>query len=333
MSVLEPAAWKHLGLLRVIARFIQIFPVLLAFGCDFEQSTPLKVASHEWPGYEPLHLARELGYYDEKLIQVYEVASATSAIRAFRNGNIDVAALTLDEVLLLLQDNIPVKVLLVMDVSKGADAILARAPIASLNDLKGKRIGVESMALGAYMLSRALDFAQLDQEQITPVYVPFNKHESAFQNREIDALVTFDPVKSKLVATGANILLDSSQLPNEIVDVLAIHEQALIQKTQAVKLLLRGWFDALDYIDTHRQDAAERIARRIDSTPSEFLASLQTIELAGKNTNQDLLIDFPPRLETTCRRLSQVMLERSLLLRPLDTEKLFVSDLKQYFSP
>lgn len=317
----------------LISRLLTVLPLIFVMSCDSEMIAPLKVASHEWPGYEPLHLARDLGYYNEKLIQLYEVASATSTIRAFRNGNIEVAALTLDEVLLLLQDKIPIKIIMVMDVSKGADAIVAHPPISSLKELKGKRIGVESMALGAYMLSRALDFAELDKESINPVYIPFNKHESAFLNHEIDALVTFEPAKGKLILKGANLLLDSSQLPNEIVDVLVIHEQALRQKPQAVKALIRGWFDTLDYIQNHKQDAAERVARRIDSTPDDFLASLETIELANRSTNLELLTGYPPQLEHTCQRLAQLMLNRSLLTQSLPVKNLFIPDVQRYLSP
>lgn len=316
-----------------LGRLFLFFVILLFTGCNADTPSPLKVASHEWPGYEPLHLARELKYYDEKLIQVYEVASATSAIRAFRNGYIEVAALTLDEVLLLLQDNIPIKILLILDVSKGADAILAHAPLSTLNDLKGKRIGVESMALGAYMLSRALDFSQLEKSQIEPVYVPFNKQESAFLKHEIDALVTFEPIKGKLIAKGANVLMDSTQLPNEIVDVLVIHAKALQEKPQAVKSLITGWFQALQYIQNQKQDAAERIARRIDSTPEDFLASLATIELPDKATNLQLLSGRPPALKNTCQRLAQVMLDHSLLVHAVQVDELFAPDIQSYFVP
>lgn len=318
--------------LKIVIRLLWLFSILVFVGCDSETSSPLKIASHEWPGYEPLHLARELGYFDENQIQVFEVASATSAIRAFRNGNIEVAALTLDEVLLLLQDNVPVKILLVLDVSKGADAIVAHPPISTLKALKGKRIGVESMALGAYMLSRALDFAGLYNNDVTPVYVPFNKHESSFLSHDIDALVTFEPVKGKLIAKGATPLLDSRQLPNEIVDVLVIHEKALQDKPAAVTALIKGWFKALDYLQTQKPDAAQIIARRIDSTPSEFLTSLETIDLPDRNGNLALLSGNPPALDITCKRLMNVMLSHSLLVRELQINELFIPNIQTYLT-
>lgn len=302
---------------------------LISGGCDWPIERPLKVASHEWPGYEPLHLARELGYFDEEKIHVYEVPSATASIRAFRNGYIDVVALTLDEALLLLEDKVPIKVLLVMDVSNGADAIVARPPIQSLKDIKDKAVGVESMALGAYMLTRALIKGGLQPESVKPIYIPFNKHEEAYKQHLVDILVTFEPVKSKIVQLGGRILIDSKELPNEIFDVLVIRETALNSHLQEVKSLLNGWFKAVDYLASNKEDAAFTVARRINSTPEQFINSLNDIILPSFEDNQRFLAGNDPELIHIAQQLSSVMLSNNLLSTELDIHSLIYSDINK----
>jgi len=46
----------------------------------------------------------------------------------------------------------------------------------------------------------------------------------AFKKRQVDAIVTFEPVKSELLSSGANILFDSHQIPGRIVDVLVVRK-------------------------------------------------------------------------------------------------------------
>jgi NitT/TauT family transport system substrate-binding protein len=305
----------------------------LLVSCDQNIQPPLRVASHEWPGYEPLHLARELGYFDERAIHIYETPSATSSIRAFRNGYIDVAALTLDESLLLLQDQIAAKVLLVMDISNGADAVLARPPRQTLAELKGARVGLESMALGAYMLTRTLALAGLTEEDIETVYVPFNEHLNAYQNKDIDAIVTFEPAKGKIIQAGANVLLDSRQLKNEIIDVLVIRESALFAHQESVKQLVDGWFKALDTIRQNPKEAAAKIAQRINASPDDFLISLQDIVLPTREQNLAFLSGEEPTLPQIADQLAKVMIQQRLLLKTVNTQSLLYSQMDQLIGP
>lgn len=121
----------------------------LALGCDVPHKPPLLLGTNAWLGYEPLYLSRELGYWTPEQVHLVEYLSSSETLRAFRNREIDAAALTLDEVLLLLQDGVDIKAILITDVSLGGDAILARQGIGSVKALKGHRVAVESSALGA----------------------------------------------------------------------------------------------------------------------------------------------------------------------------------------
>lgn len=309
-------------------RFYLLLLGLILTGCDNDLVSPLRVASHEWPGYEPLHLARELGFYDEHKIHVYEVPSATSTIRAFRNGYIDVAALTLDEALLLLQDQVPIKILLVMDVSNGADAVLGGGSVETLGDLKGKRIGVESSALGAYMLSRTLNKANLTYQDIEPVYIPFNKHVQAYQQQQVDALVTFEPNKTLIQKSGGKVLLDSRELANEIFDVLVIRESVIASHRDAVTQLIEGWFKALTYLETQPKNAADRISKRINVSGDEFLNSLKEISIPNRAQNKEFLTGYSPQLLITGQRLAEVMIKNQLLVRPVDATNLIYHDIE-----
>ena len=92
----------------------------------------LVVTAGAWPGYEPLFLARQLGWLDSAQIRLGEVPSNASSMYALSTGVADAAALTLDEVLLLRSQGIPLAVVLVFNNSAGADMLVVRPDILSL---------------------------------------------------------------------------------------------------------------------------------------------------------------------------------------------------------
>jgi NitT/TauT family transport system substrate-binding protein len=157
---------------------VSFFLAMLAIlaGCTQEPQTPLRVGTNVWPGYEPLYLARDQGYYPPQSVRLVEYTSASEVIRAFRNGAIDAAALTLDEVLLLAETTPDVSVVLALDVSHGADVILAQPALSSLRDFKGRRVGVEATALGAYMLTRAPQTVDLTPTDVRTVSLEVFEH-------------------------------------------------------------------------------------------------------------------------------------------------------------
>ena len=89
-------------------KILLVVSVVFLFGCTTPGNEPLKLGTNLWIGYEPLYLARNLGYFTPEEISLYEMPSTSDVIRAFENGLIDCAALTLDETFLLLQDSIEV---------------------------------------------------------------------------------------------------------------------------------------------------------------------------------------------------------------------------------
>lgn len=290
--------------------------------CAQAPQDPLRVGTNVWPGYEPLFLAKNLGYYQGSAVELRSYPSATEVSQAFRNGDIEVAALTIDETLLLAQTNPDIRVILITNFSNGADVLMSKPEIKTLQNLKGKKIGVESNAVGGYILSRALDKAGLLLTDIQVVSLGVSEHEQAYKQNLIDAVVTFEPVRSKLLTEGAKILFDSSQIPQEIIDVLVVREPTLIQRQADLKVLLEGWFRALNYNQQNPLDAAKQMAIRQQVSPEQFIASLKLLTIPDRQTNLKLLSKTDRSLLENTQRLLTVMLDKKLLERSIPLEPL-----------
>ncbi len=175
-------------------RYCILFFTLVVSGCLPHYEPPLTLGTNLWIGYEPLYLARELDYYRNQNIRLVELGSTSQALDALRVGKLDMAAVTLDEAILLTQENLPIKVIWVMNISAGADALVVKPQIKQASDLRGKRIGVEQTAVGAYLLSSFLARTGLELAEIKIVSLPLDEHLPAWKSQKVDALITFDPV-------------------------------------------------------------------------------------------------------------------------------------------
>jgi NitT/TauT family transport system substrate-binding protein len=291
-------------------------------GCIREPEPALRIGTNVWIGSEPLYLARELGHLDLGAVQLVEYPSASEVLRAYRNQAIDGMVISLDELFSLAVDGLQPRAILVVDVSHGADAVVGRRGMRSMHDLKGRPVAVESGALGAFVLSRALALNGMQPADVKVVHLESNEQPGAFEKGQIDGAVTFDPYRVQLLRSGATTLFDSTQIPGEIVDLVAVRASVLEKQPNAVRALLSGWFAALEYMKLDPKDAARRMGIRQQTSGEQFLAALRGLHIPSREQNLRMLGGAAPELSLTGRRLMALMLDSKLLRDKLEIETL-----------
>jgi NitT/TauT family transport system substrate-binding protein len=295
--------------------------LLLALaGCMREPEPALRIGTNVWIGSEPLYLARELGALDPATVQLVEYPSASEVLRAFRNQAIDGMVISLDELFGLAADGFQPRIILVVDVSHGADVVVGRRGMRTMHDLKGKSVAVESSALGAFVLSRALALNGMQASDVNVVHLESNEQPSAFEKGEVDGAVTFDPYRAQFLRAGATTLFDSTQIPGEIVDLLAVRANVYERQPRKIRELLNGWFGALDYMKREPRDAARRMGVRQQTTGEQFLAAQRGLHIPSREENLRMLGGAKPELAVTGRRLMALMVDAKLLRTELAIE-------------
>ena len=317
-------AWHRYRRLIGMLAWLALVSVLAS--CARETEPTLRIGTNVWIGSEPLYLARELGHLDPKTVQLVEYPSASEVLRAFRNQAIDGMVISLDELFGLAVDGLKPRVILVVDESHGADAVIGRRGMRTMKDLKGKPVAVESGALGAFVLSRALALSDMQAGDVNVVHMESNEQPSAFDKGQIDGAVTFDPYRGQLLAAGATTLFDSTRIPGEIVDLVAVRASVLEQQPKAVRELLLGWFKAIDYLKQDPKDAARRMGVRQQTTGEQFLTSLQGLHIPSREENLQMIGGATPALVPSGRRLMGLMLDAKLLRSPLAIEEVLAPE-------
>jgi NitT/TauT family transport system substrate-binding protein len=272
--------------MKVKVHYLLMFVLILLTGCQESQPPPLRVGVNPWVGHDPLVLAQEQALVDAKQVRIIELMSNSESTRALRNDLLDAAAMTLDEALRLVDSGVALKIVAVLDASQGADAVLARTDIASPVDLKGKRIALEKTALGALMLEHLLKAGGLTLDQVETLQVETAMHDDVLANGRVDAVITFEPMKSHLLNQGFHSLFDSSQMPGEVVDVLVV--KAEIEPGRTVPLL-QAWQRGLKALQADPEAAAALLSVGTDLNREEYLNTLKGLRFISLQDSATLL--------------------------------------------
>ena len=279
-----------------------------------EMEGPLKVAVGLWPGSETLTIARERGLLTDDTIRMVEMTWSSAAMRAFGNRVVDAAVLSLDEVLRLRQNGQDVRVAMMMDVSAGADSLMAMGAIRETAMLKGRRVGVELRTAGTYLLERALERVGLSVNDVKIIPLNLAETEAALLEGEVDAIVTSQPWQSRLLEAGATNLFDSSMIPQEVCRLLVIRGDVLESRRQALQRMVDAHFEVLGDM-AHKLNPMEKkvIIRREGMSWEAFVKAGHLFMSPSRTEGLRLMQGSPSSLDAVADRVVDFMVKTQLL--------------------
>ncbi|KUJ71092.1 ABC transporter substrate-binding protein [Thiomicrospira sp. WB1] len=277
-------------------------------GC--EKRGDSRFGIHTWIGYESLLLANQTGRLPPN-ITLSVGKNASDSIQGLLSGKLDGAALTLDEVLQVKNQGIPLKVVLVFDISAGADKVIARQPVERLSDIAGQRIAYEPTAVGELMLSKLLQAADLSRDQVTLVNSSPDRQLEQWQADAADIMITYEPTASRLQRNGGHVIFDSRQLPETILDVLAVRADRVDQFADNLRDLIRAHFQVLDALQTNPGDTLYQIATRQDVALASVREALRGVILPSVTANIRLLKEGG-KVQTMAQELTDLMQQQNL---------------------
>ncbi len=287
-------AIKHpIGLVSMPSRFLRLFclallSVLLIVACHSattvtsqSEQSPLKIGCYtSWPGYFPLILAQEKGFFAQQGVQVEPIYSSNylESVSNFSAGHSDGVTVTLGSLMSIAGQNPDVKLVLVSDQSAGADMLVVGPEIKNLSDLKGKRIGVKLGDFGELFITTLLGFQHLTAADVTLVNIEGEMVPDRMEKGDIQAGHSWEPYVSQVMKAGGQVLLSSQDTPGLIPDTLVFHANVVRDRPQQVQAFVRGWFQAVDYWQAHPQESNVLLAKVLKLKPEEI--STEGIHLA-----------------------------------------------------
>jgi len=313
---------------RLITALLASAGLALALGACLApwQQRQVRLAIVDWPAYEYFYLASRKGLDLQQgyRLQVDQFGSLQDQRRAFSRGDVEAIATTLPEAIAICREA-PARcpsIVLVLDDSNGADQVVAGSRWRSVAELKGQRVGLEPSVLGEFMLLRAVQGQGLKLADFKLRYDGPKALVSQLQRGVVDAIVTYSPHSDGLVADPRfRVLFSSSQIPGEVVDVLAVSPELLRRDSKQVAALVRTWWAARQLAAQEPQQATALMAQRQGVTPEQFLSSQRLIRYPDRNQQAGLLAADGP-VQRTLQRLQRQMREANRIPQAIPLPKL-----------
>jgi NitT/TauT family transport system substrate-binding protein len=251
-------------------------------------AAPLKIGYSDWPGWVAWQVAIEKGWFKEAGVDVqFEWFDYVASMDAYSAGKLDAVTMTNGDALVTGAAGAKSVTILINDYSNGNDMIVAKPGIASLKDLKGKKVGVEMGFVDHLLLLNGLEKAGMKETDVTLVNSPTNETPQVLASGDVDAIGAWQPSSGmalKLVP-GAKPIYTSADEPGLIYDVLAVNPASLAARRADWMKVLKVWYRCVDYIyDPKTQpDAVKIMASRVGIKPEEYLPLLKGTKILKKD--------------------------------------------------
>lgn len=237
------------------------------------QSRPLRVGMNLWAGFMPWKVTQEKDFFAANGVNVEVIwfPVLSDQLTAFNAGKLDVAGMTMSDMLTGLAGGLQTKILAITDVSLGADAILVAPSINSIQALVGKRASIEIGTVGHMLFLKALEQAGVSAEQVEIVNQSADAATAALIAGKTDSAYSYEPFVSQAVQSGkGKVIFSSRDIPGIIPDSLVIHEQVLQEQPEAVQALINAWYQTLDYRTTHLDEVLPIEAKQAGVSLEEY---------------------------------------------------------------
>ncbi len=248
--------------------------VALAAPAQAAEPTKVKLGTVAWIGYAPFYVAVERGLFAKHGVKVELQDFPDPALipSALASGGLQGAMYTYDQVITSVAKGQKHRVVMPIDYSNGADAIVADQSIKSIAELKGRKVAYPFATCDNLLVVFALEQAGLKESDVQGVdTTPENV--AAALTAGVAAGATYEPNITQILKLGGGgkykVLYTSKSAPGLITDVLYFDEAFIAKDRKAVDGVIAGYLDGLAFLKAKPEDARRIVAKYMGVTPAE----------------------------------------------------------------
>lgn len=251
-------------------------------------ATSIRLGVQPWIGYAPWYIAAQEGYFTDAGVDVtltnFDADADVNA--ALASGKLDAASIASHTAMQFQEAGVDVTVVLLLDASEGADAILAGGDISSITDLTGQKVAYEEGTTSDLLLNYALDANGMTIDDIERVPMDASSAGTALISGQVPVAVTYEPYITEALASDADLhkIYTAAEKEGLISDVLVVSNEFLEQNPDAIVALLTAWEDSIGYYQSDPDDAKAIIAEAVGSNVDDLITAFDGVkffDLAG----------------------------------------------------
>lgn len=243
----------------------------------------IRMLSPTWPGFAPVLVANDLGYFEDEGITVVMNFDDDRAnvLAAMTRGDIEVDMRTVGEHQGAPRDeNTPGVIIGTIDESLGGDGVIVDGTIKSVADMKGKTVAVEPNIPARLLLQLELKKADLTLNDVEIKQIATADTIAVFSDPSIPIVGTFEPFMSQTLKNlpdrNPRILISSKDYPGVVIDIITARKDDLAANPEKYQKFLRGIYKAIDYYKTNPDDFIKLAAPHYNLSEAEVKEILDT---------------------------------------------------------
>ena len=250
-----------------------------AFGllamCGFAGAEPLKIAYSDWPGWIAWEIGVQKGWFKEAGVEVeFLWFDYVPSMDAYVAGKVDGVCMTNGDALVTGATGKPSVGIILNDFSNGNDMIVAAPGIATIKDLKGKKVGLEKGFVSHLLLLTGLKKNGLTEDDVTIVNTPTNETPQVLASKAVDAIGAWQPNSGQAlkVLPGSKPVFTSADAPGIIYDLLYVSPESLEKKKAEWEKVVKVWYRIADYIhaEENLDDVLKILSARVKISHEEY---------------------------------------------------------------
>ena len=312
----------------VLKRSLSMLGLAVTLGCGaintaMAAETPVAIGISGWTGFAPLTLADKAGIFKKNGLDVtLKMVPQQSRHLAIASGSLQCAATTVETYLTWNASGVPIKQIVQLDKSYGADGIAVRGGINKVADLKGETISVDAPGTSSYfLLAWILDKNGMTMKDVKLATLGPDAAAHAFIAGQNDAAVTYEPYLSTIRQSPdkGKILTTTLDYPM-VMDTLGCTPSWLDKNPKAAQALVNSYFEALDMIKKDPDKANEIMGAAVKETGKQFAEESSYLRWQDRDANKKF---FSGEIVTFTNEAARLLTEMKILHKTPDINTLY----------
>jgi NitT/TauT family transport system substrate-binding protein len=259
----------------------------------------------------PIHLAREKGFYAAEGLDVdYVIMKPQVALQALIAGDVGYTT-ALGSTIRAAFRNVPLRVVMTI-ADKPLFALIARPGISSVEDLKGKLLGISSFGASTDTYARALlrRYKLVPNQDVKIIALGGGMNRiAAMETGAIDAALIEAPYNVMLERKGfQKILFVGDLIPSPLAG-FGTRVEKIQKQPDEIQRMVRATLRGIDLAKTNKPQSVRSIMKwagmdqtladgsydmAVSSWSSNGVASAQGLHIAMEEIRAELMLDAPP---------------------------------------
>lgn len=256
----------------------------------------LRIAAQPYPLYTPIYVAYEKGYLQEEFDKIgasytwTEFKSGPLVNEAVAAGEADLGFMADLPAIIAKSTGQPIEIVDNVAYGEKGLAVLVKADseIASVADLKGKKVAYATGSYAQHLLAVLLDKEALKLEDVESINLGAGDQPAALANGDVDAIVIWEQYISQLTSDGtAKVLADGTGVKRGNMITYFVTDYA-DKNPEVVKAWIRALNRGNELLQSNPDEAAEAVAKDFGVDTELMKKIIQNFTYSTELTDDDI---------------------------------------------